>query len=82
MVIPQIFVAIESPISQSQPLEIYFGPDSEILPFGLIAIEEIPQDDTPLTPTPFGEDLYLYDSLSQSTPSAFVNLPPFQIPVD
>ena len=43
-------------------------------------IEEIPQDDTPLTPTHFGEDLYLYESFSQSTPSIFVD--PFQIPID
>ena len=58
LVIPQIFVAIESPISHSQPPEIYFGPDGEILPRGLITIEEIPQDETPLTPTHFVEDLY------------------------
>ena len=32
LVIPQISVAIESPISHSQPPEIYFGPDGEILP--------------------------------------------------
>ena len=39
LVIPQIVVAIESPISHSQPPEIYFGPDGEILPPGLIVIE-------------------------------------------
>ena len=42
LVIPQSSVAIESPISHNQPPEIYFGPDSEIIPPGLIAIEEIP----------------------------------------
>ena len=62
LVIPQFSVAIESPISHSQPPEIYFGPDDEILPPGLISIEEIPQDETPLSPTHFGEDIYLYES--------------------
>ena len=52
-VAPQYIIAIESPISRSQPPEIYFGPDEEILPPGLILIEEIPQDETPLTPTHF-----------------------------
>ena len=41
LVTPQIPVAIESPISHIQPPEIYFGPNGEILPPGLIAIEEI-----------------------------------------
>ena len=82
LVIPQISVAIESPILHSQPPEIYFGPDNEILPSGLIAIEEIPQDKTPLTPTHFGEDLYLYVSFPQLTPFAFVDPIPFQTPVD
>ena len=59
LVIPQSSVAIETPISHSQPSEIYFGPDVEVLPPGLIAIEEIPQPDTPLIPTHFGGDLYL-----------------------
>ena len=36
LVIPQFSIAIESPISQSQPPEIYFGPDGEIIPPGLI----------------------------------------------
>ena len=53
LVIPQIFVATETLISHIQPSKIYFGPDSEVLPPGLIAIEEIPQDDKPLTPTYF-----------------------------
>ena len=57
LVTPKSIVAIESPISHSQPPEIYFGPDGEILPHGLIAIEEITQNETPLTPTHFGEDL-------------------------
>ena len=82
MVIPQISVAIESPISHSQPPEIYFGPDSEILPPGLVVIEEIPQDETPLTPTHSGEDLYLYESFPQSSPFAFVDPVPIQTPVD
>ena len=30
LIIPQFSVAIESPISHSQPLEIYFVPDGEI----------------------------------------------------
>ena len=59
-VIPQSFVAIETPISHSQLSEIYFGPEGEVLPHGLIAIEEIPQPDTPLCQTHFGGDLYLY----------------------
>ena len=78
LVIPQISVAIESPISHIQPPEIYFGPDGEILPPGLIVIEEIPQVDTPLTPTHFGEDLYLYEYFPQSLPSSFVDLVPIQ----
>ena len=57
LVIPQIFVAIESPISHSQPHEIYFGLDGKILPPGLISIEERPQDEKPLTPTHFGVEL-------------------------
>ena len=73
LVIPQFSIAIESPILHSQPPEIYFGPNSEILPPGLILIEEIPQDETPLTPTHFGEDLYLYKSFPQSPPFAFVD---------
>ena len=32
LVTPRSIVAIESPISHSQPPEIYFGPDGEILP--------------------------------------------------
>ena len=39
LVIPQIYVVIGSPISHSQPPKIYFGPDGEILPLGLITIE-------------------------------------------
>ena len=39
LVIPQSSVAIETPISHSQPSEIYFWPDGEVLPLGLIAIE-------------------------------------------
>ena len=42
LVIPWIYVAIESLISHSQPPKIYFGPDGEIIPPSLIAIEEIP----------------------------------------
>ena len=65
LIIPQSSVAIETPISHNQPSEIYFGPDGEVIPLGLIAIEEIPQDDTPLTPTHFWGDLYLYESFPQ-----------------
>ena len=72
-VAPQSIVAIESPISRSQPLEIYFGPNNEILPPGLISIEEIPQDETPLTPTHFGVEVYLYESFPQSPTSSFVD---------
>ena len=82
LVIPHSTVAIESPISHSQPHEIYFGPDGEILPPGLILIEEIPQDETPLTPTHFGEDLYLYESFPQSPSSDFVDPVHIQIPVN
>ena len=78
----QSIVAIESPISHSQTPEIYFGPDGQILPPGLISIEEIPQDETPLTPTHFGEDLYLYESFPQSFPSAFIDPSPIQTLVD
>ena len=53
LVTPQSIVAIESPISHSQPLEIYFGPDGEVLPPGLISVEEISQDETLLTPNHF-----------------------------
>ena len=73
LVITKISVTIEPPISHSQPPKIYFGPDGEILPPSLIVIEEIPQDDTPLTPTHFGGDLYLYQSFPQLFPSAFVD---------
>ena len=65
LVTPQFSVATENPISHNQPSKIYFGPDSEVLPLGLIVIEEIPQDNTPLTPTHFGGDLYLYQSFPQ-----------------
>ena len=82
LVIPQISVATETPISHSQPSEIYFGPGGEIIPLGLIEIEEIPQDDTPLTPTHFGGDLYLYEPFPQSFPSAFVDLVPIQYPIN
>lgn len=38
---PQMFVIVEtSPLSQSQTPKIDYGPDGEILPLGLIAIEE------------------------------------------
>ena len=39
LVAPQSIVAIESTISHSQPPKIYFGPDGEILPPGLISTE-------------------------------------------
>ena len=42
LVTPQIFVATKTPISHSQPSEIYFWLDGEVLPPGLIVIEEIP----------------------------------------
>ena len=60
LVIPQSYVATKTPISHIQPSKIYFGPDGEVLPLGLIEIEEIPQPDTPLSQTHFGGDLYLY----------------------
>lgn len=82
LVAPQYIVAIESPISCIQPLEIYFGPDDEILPPGLISIEEIPQDETLLTPTHFGVDLYLYESFHQSPTSAFFDPVSIRVPVD
>ena len=40
LVTPQISVAIETPISHSQQSKIYFGPDSEVLPPGLIAMKK------------------------------------------
>ena len=73
---------IESPIAHTQLPKIYFGPDGEILPPGLISIEEIPQDETPLTPTHFGGDLYLYQYFPQSFPSVFVDPIAIQSPVD
>ena len=60
LVTPQISIATKTPISHSQLSEIYFGPDGEVLPPGLISNEEIPQPDTPLSQTHFGGDLYLY----------------------
>ena len=39
LVTPQIFVAIETPMSHSQPSKIYFGPNGEVLPPALITIE-------------------------------------------
>ena len=48
----------------------------------MISIKEIPQDETPLTPTHFGEDLYLYEYFPQSPPSAFFDHVPIQILVD
>ena len=53
LVTPQSIVAIDSPISHSQSPEIYFGPDGEVLLPGFILIEEISQDNTPLTPNHF-----------------------------
>ena len=73
LVIPQSSVAIETPISHIQPSKIYFGPNGEVLPPSLIAIEEIPQPDTPLSPTHFEGDLYLYYSFPQFFPSNFVD---------
>ena len=49
---------------------------------GLIAIEEIPQPNTPLSQTHFGGVLYLYQSFPQSFPSAFVDPIAIQSPVD
>ena len=82
LVIPHSIISIESPISHSQPPEIYFGPDGEILPPGLISIKEIPQYETPLTTTHFGEHIYLYESFPQSPPSSFVDPVPIQNLVD
>ena len=72
LVTPHISVVVETPITHTEPPEIYFGPDGEILPPGLIAIEEIPQEDTPLSPTLFGEDL------PQSFPTAIIDFASFQ----
>ena len=81
LVISKSSVTIETPISHSQLSEIYFGPDGEVLPLGLIAIEEIPQPDTHLSQTHFGGDLYLYQSFPQSFPSSFVDPIAIQFPI-
>ena len=80
LVTPQISIATKTPISHSQPSKIYFGPDGEVLPPSLIAIEEIPQPDTPLSPTHFGGDKYLYQSFPQSFPLLFLILFHFEFP--
>ena len=49
-----------SPLPQSQTPKIYYGHDVEILPLGLIYIEEECEEETPKTPTRFGPGLYLY----------------------
>ena len=43
----------KTPIRTTQPPKIYFAPDDKVLPPGLILIEEISQDETPLTPAHF-----------------------------
>ena len=82
MVTPQSIVAIESPISHSQPPKIYFGSDGEVLPPGLIYFKEISQDETPLTPNHFGEEIYLYESFPQSPFFAFFDPVSLRVPVD
>jgi hypothetical protein len=59
------------PLSQTQPPTIYLGPDGEPLPYGLVSIEEIPQEEPhPSTPVHW-EGLHFY----QTDP-----LPPLQTP--
>lgn len=62
-----------------QTPKIYNRPDSEILPPGLISIEEESEEETPQTPTRFGPRLYIYPY----TPH-FTTLDPvyFQTPID
>ena len=60
-VYPQTSVTIEtSPLPQDQIIEIYYRPDGEILPPGLISIEEEPEEETPRTPFHFRIGLHLY----------------------
>jgi len=54
-VIPKTFVAAES--IPSSALEIFYGPDSLLLPPGLIAIEEIVENPPSITPLYFGDGL-------------------------
>ena len=59
----------------------FYEPDGEVLPLGLIAIEEeLEEDSTPGTPFHFGSGLYLYPN----TPDFFASFDPasFQVLVD
>lgn len=49
-----------SPLLQEQIPNIYYGPNSEILPPSFISIEEEPEEETPRTPVRFKPRLYLY----------------------
>lgn len=81
---PQSSVTIESSsLPQSLPPEIYLGPDSEVLPPGLILIEEeLQEETTPSTPTHFGSGLHLYHYFPRLTHSAPIDPFHSQIPID
>lgn len=77
-VTPQTSVTIET--STSSIPKIFNGPDGEVLPLGLIVIEEeLEEDPTPGTLFHFGARLYSYPN----TPDFFAsfNPPSFQVPL-
>ena len=77
---PQTYVIVEtSSLPQQQP-EIYYESDSEILPPGLISIEEEPEVESPRTPFHFGNGLHLHPYTPHFT--APFDLDYFQTPVD
>ena len=79
MFTPQTSVTIET--STSPTPEIFYVPDGEVLPLGLIAIEEeLEEYSTPGTPFHFGIGLNIYPT----TPNYFAtsDRATFQVPVE
>ena len=81
---PQSSITIESSsLPQSLPPEIYLRPDGEILPPGLISIEqETEEETTPTTPTNFGSRLHLYPYFPRLTHTTPVDPVHSQVPID
>ena len=61
-------------------MEIYYGPNGEIIPPSLISIEEEPEVESPKTSLHFGTELYLYPHAPHFT--APFDFDYFQTPVD
>ena len=81
---PQPSINVDSStLLQILPNEIYLGPDSEVLPPGLISIEEeLQEEKTPSNPTYFGSGLHLYQYFPHLTDCASTDPFDSQIPVD